>query len=162
MTTRGTTQNLNQFEQNAVRGSSNQQQCFNHKNCVLNNASDSQITSAGDLVCLVAGGKYNIPTVAEVLATDDASSSIMYGFVRRTLKQNQYTNNDQVSIAFETEVMRMEAGEAINCGDRVAYDATQDGVIVKEPVSPTTGIIPCGTAQSDVASGELFDVYIKF
>lgn len=171
MTTLGTTQQLNQFKQTAVRGTLDQLYNFNNIPGKIVNDDPDQLTTAGDMVVMTSGAD-GIPVYREILATDTESGleNTLKGFVVRNLKTGVFNANDEVitGVALEGSVMRMIAEEAINSGAQVAYDATttvpaNTGKILNNPSTAVTGQLACGYALDTAkADGDLIRVYIKF
>ena len=165
MTTKGNILYSNTYKQTPIRGLEDEKVNFNKIVAKLNNTEDEQITSAGDMVKLVAGAN-GVPTVAEVEATENYSATTKYGFIPLARKHNEYKNNDMLTVALSNSVMYMIAQEAIACGDYVAYDATTEtptntGTIIKNPSEATAGKIPCGFAlDTATQAGDLVRVMI--
>lgn len=142
MTTLGNVFESNQFQQSNCRGREDLQLNLNKFPVMLKNDDEEQITSAGDMVKLVAGAA-GVPTVAEVLTTDNYSATVKYGFIPLGRLQNQYKTGDLTVACFSGCIITMLAGEAINSGAYVAYD---NGYIINNPSTSTAGKIPCGFA----------------
>lgn len=160
MTNIYTTMNLNSFSQSPVRGLEDEKLNLNKLPVKL----ESGTISAGDMVKIVAGNAH-VPTIEEVASTDVNDGSILFGFVPLTRKRNKYSAGDMATIDLEGCVLYMIAGEDLDCGDAVCYDATSsttNGQILKVPSSTTPGLINCGFALGDVKAGELVRVYTKY
>lgn len=142
MTTLGSSFETNQFQQSNCRGREDLQLNINKIPVIIKNDNAEQITSAGDMIKLVEGAN-GITTVSEVQETDTYSTATKYGFIPLGHLQNQYKSGDITVACFSNCVIYMLAGEAINSGSLVAYN---NGYIINNPDSNTTGKIPCGFA----------------
>lgn len=162
---------LNAFTQTPVRGLVARETNNNVLTYRLNNADASQVTSAGDL-CIVTAGGDGMPVCQEVPVDFDASTSFEAGFVVYISKVNQYGGElatlgyNILSLAHNEVEMYMIAGSAIPSGSRVAYNGVagdDQGKIIVAPASATAGVVPCGYALTEAKNaGDLFIVKIDF
>jgi hypothetical protein len=162
MTTLQTTQQLNQFSMTLSRGFVVEDGGVKSVSGILANANVSQVTSCGDLVKLVAdsAGSYgqNIRVFAEVTATDTGG----YGFVKKNLKQTQYSSGDQITVARNFDVIVGLANYAINIGDNLVYLQATGKIDTAAHAEPDEGVIACGVAVSKAAAGDLvkFEIHL--
>jgi hypothetical protein len=150
---------LNAFTQSLSRGFVDNDQTSHTFEGILANDDDEQITSAGDLVKLVAGnGK--VANFAEVEATDTEG----FGFVVHNLKQRRYKKGDFIGVAGDNAIIYGVALDDIECGDKVAYVATEgdnQGKIAVDSGTLTAGLISVGIALNTVAEGGLVKFLVK-
>jgi hypothetical protein len=128
---------------------------------ILENTDANQITSAGDLVKLTAGGD-SVPTFAEVSETDTEAD----GFAVHNLKQRQYKTKDFIGVVGDGGHIYGIAGEDVECGDKLVYDATVEtpantGKIFINDGSGSAGKIPVGKALTRAKEGQLVKILIK-
>jgi hypothetical protein len=150
---------LNAFTQSLSRGFvDNDQNSYAYEG-ILANEDAEQITSAGDLVKLVAGnGK--VPTFAEVEPTDTEA----FGFVVHNLKQRHYKSGDFIGVVSDNAIICGIANEDINCGDKLRYIATEGaskGKIYIDDGTPTPELIPVGIALNGAKEGGLVKILVK-
>jgi hypothetical protein len=129
--------------------------CANGK---LANADASQLTSCGDLVKLIANPSgENCRTFAEVEATDTGA----YGFVRKNLKQSQYTSGDLITVARSYDVIVGVANDVLSPGDSLVYIQATGKIDSTTNQTTGAGIIPCGLAASNASAGGLVQIEIR-
>lgn len=164
MTTLGNTFLSNSFKQAPVRGQEDLKLNENKFAVILNNADTTQVTSAGDMVKLVATENGGLPSIAEVTPTETYSNTIKYGFIPFGRLKNDYITGEIATICCTGCVMYMIAEGNIECGQQVFYDAKEganQGKVMAVAGELQQGQVLCGTALDKASQdGDLIRVMI--